>query len=133
MDDKAKTTVIDMIGGLPWRTHICQFYRSREDLIEILVPYFKAGLENNEFCMWVASEPLCVEDAKSALKKQVNNLDEYIKKGQIEILDYKQWYFKSGCFDSKRVLKGWVKKEKDALLSGSRTRTGETLPNMKQL
>jgi len=24
----------------------------------MLVPYFKAGLENKEFCVWVVSEPV---------------------------------------------------------------------------
>lgn len=32
--------------------------RPKADLINTLVPYFKADLENNEFCMWVTSEPL---------------------------------------------------------------------------
>jgi len=42
---------IDILGDVPWGTHLCQFYHTKEDLIDILVPYFKAGLENNEFCM----------------------------------------------------------------------------------
>jgi hypothetical protein len=40
---------IDIIGDIPWGTHFCQFYQTREDLIDILVPHFKAGLENNDF------------------------------------------------------------------------------------
>ena len=103
---------IEIIGEVPWGTHFCQFYQGKEDLLEILVPYFKQGLENNEFCMWVTSEPLGAEDAKKALKEKVKNLDEYIKKGQIEILDFKQWYTKSGTFDADKVLQGWVEKLK---------------------
>ena len=109
---------IEIIGEVPWGTHFCQFYQSKEDLIEILVPYFKQGLENNEFCMWVTSEPLGAEDAKKALKEKVKNLDEYIKKGQIEILDYSQWYTKTGRFDADKVLEGWVKKEEQAIERG---------------
>ena len=83
-----------------------------------MVPYFKAGLENNEFCMWITSEPLKVEDAKAALKKAVKNLDHFINKGQIEILDYSEWYTKSGKFDANNVLQGWVEKENQALKRG---------------
>ena len=118
MEVKLRKTAIDIIGNVPWGTHFCQFYESKEDLIDILVPYFKAGLENNEFCMWVTSEPLHVEDAIRALKKQVKNLDDYIKKGQIEILDYSRWYTKPGYFDSDKVLEGWVEKEQQALERG---------------
>jgi len=118
MEVKVRKTAIDIVGDVPWGTHFCQFYKTQEDLIDILVPYFKAGLENNEFCMWITSEPLHVEDAIRALKNQVENLDDYIKEGRIEILDYSLWYTKSGYFDSDKVLEGWVEKEKQALEKG---------------
>ncbi|MHC4528518.1 MAG: PAS domain S-box protein [Planctomycetota bacterium] len=118
MGTEARKTAIDIIGDVWWGTHFCQFYQTKEDLIDILVPYFKAGLENNEFCMWVTSEPLQVKNAKTALKKAVKDLDEYLGKGQIEILDYSQWYVKSGRFDSKKVLQGWVDKERKAIEDG---------------
>jgi hypothetical protein len=85
-----RRTGIDVIGDVPWGTHFCQFYESSQDLIDILVPYFKEGLASNEFCMWVTSEPLKVDQATAALKKEGPNLDDYIAKGQIEILDYSQ-------------------------------------------
>ncbi len=113
-----RKTGIDIIGDSPWGTHLCHFYRSREDLIDILVPYFKAGLENNEFCMWVTSEPLRAESARTSLGKVVGNLDNYIKKGQIEILDASQWYTKSGKFEPDKVLQGWIEKEDQALKRG---------------
>jgi len=118
MREKVRKTGIDVIGNVPWGTHFCQFYETKEDLIDILAPYFKAGLENNEFCMWITSEPLHVEDAKRALKEKVKDLDDYIEKGQIEILDYRQWYTRSGHFDSDQVLEGWVEKERQALERG---------------
>ena len=118
MQEKTRKTGIDVIGDVPWGRHYCLFYQTQKDLIDILVPYYKAGLENNEFCMWVTSEPLKVEYAKAALKKVVKNLDNFIKKGQIEILDYRQWYTKSGKFEADEVLKGCVEKENQALKRG---------------
>lgn len=118
MEEERRQTGIDLLGSYPWGTHFCQFYETKEDLIEILVPYFKAGLENNEFCMWITSEPLHVDEAMAALGKVVDNLAGYIAEGQIEILDVSQWYTRSGRFDSGKVLQGWVDKEKDALERG---------------
>jgi hypothetical protein len=69
MEEQLRESGIPVIGDVPWGTHFCQFYYTKQDLADILVPYFKAGLENNEFCMWVTSEPLRVEDARRALKK----------------------------------------------------------------
>jgi hypothetical protein len=66
----------------PGGTHFCQFYETSQDLIEKLVPYFKEGLAANEFCIWVTSEPLKVDQATAALRVAVLDLDDYIAEGQ---------------------------------------------------
>jgi len=109
---------IDFVGDIPWGTHLCQFYETKHDLSEILVPYFAEGLRSNEACMWVTSEPLEVEEAKAALEKAVPNIDRFIKNGQLLILPYTEWYLKGGKFEADRVLQGWVEKEQEALSRG---------------
>ena len=113
-----RETGIDVIGGVPWGTHFCQFYSTKQDLVDILVPYFKAGLENNEFCMWVTAEPLKTLSARNALKKAVPDLERYIRNGQIEIIPHSRWYLVDGKFDHERVLNGWVAKLDRALDRG---------------
>ncbi|MDD5575000.1 MAG: MEDS domain-containing protein [Candidatus Omnitrophica bacterium] len=113
-----RKTGIPLVGDVSWGTHFCQFYETKEDLLDILVPYFKAGLENNEFCMWVTSEPLDVADAREAMQKAFADFDQCLKKGQIEIIPYTAWYVLDGSFDAQRVLKGWVDKLDRALAQG---------------
>ena len=113
-----RKTGIDIIGDVPWGMHLCQFYQSKEDLLDILVPYFKAGLENNEFCVWVTSEPLSEKEAKKAMRKAVPDFDYYLEKGHIEIIPYSEWYLKDDAFNLKRVLNGWIDKLNDALAKG---------------
>jgi len=118
MGNELRYSGIDVIGSVPWGTHFCQFYQTKDDLIDTLVPYFKAGLENNEFCMWVTSEPLSAQEAMKAMKKAMPRFSQYLKKGQIEILPHTEWYLKGGSFESQRVLNGWVEKLDRALASG---------------
>ncbi len=118
MGNKLRNSGIDIIGHISWGKHFCQVYHTKKDLIEILVPYFIAGLKSNESCVWVTSEPLNVEAAKKALKGKLKNSDEFIKKGQLEIYDFRQWYPHSGKFDSEKVLSKWIEKEKQALKKG---------------
>jgi PAS domain S-box-containing protein len=118
MEDELRNSGIDVIGGVPWGTHFCQFYQTKNDLIDILVPYFKAGLEDNEFCMWITSEPLVVAEAEEAMRKAVNDFDEYLRRGQIEIIPYNEWYLLGGTFDDDRVLNGWISKLEQALARG---------------
>jgi len=109
---------IDLLGKMPWGTHICLFYETKKDLIEVLVPYLKAGLQNNEFCMWITCETFNQQEAESAMKKAVPNFDQYLEKGQIEILAQSSWYFDEGRFDVQRVLNQWVGKLNKALTNG---------------
>jgi signal transduction histidine kinase len=109
---------IDVLGKMPWGTHICMFYETKEDLIEVLVPYFKAGLQNNEFCIWVTCEPLDVEEVEKAMKKAVPRFDLYLKKGQMEIVEHSDWYLEEGTFDMTRVLEQWIDKLNKALTNG---------------
>ncbi len=55
-------------------------------LIDLLVPYFKAGLENHEFCLWVTSDPLDEKDARKAMRQAVSHFDRYVHAGQIDWL-----------------------------------------------
>ncbi len=118
MQEAIRHSGIDVIGRVPWGTHFCQFYQTKQDLIDILVPYFKAGLENNEFCMWITSEPLEVAEAQKAMRRAIANFDEYLRKGQIEIIPYDEWYLLGGVFNDDRVLEGWVGKLEQALNKG---------------
>jgi hypothetical protein len=113
-----RKTGIEIIGDIPWSTHLCQFYETPKDLTDILVPYFKAGLENNEFCMWVTSPPLIEEVAREAMRTAMPDFDRYLEKGQIEIIPYDQWYLKDGIFDLQKALDSWIEKLDQALKQG---------------
>ncbi len=118
MEKGYRKSGIDAIGDVPWGTHLCQFYQTREDLIDILVPYFRTGLENKEFCMWITSETLDQKRAEEAMRKSVPDFDRYLEKGQIEIIPHTEWYFKDGAFDSPRVFNHWIEKLNQAIANG---------------
>jgi len=100
---------------LPWGSHFCQFYHTKKDLLDVLIPYFKAGLENNEFCVWVTSDFLTKEEAIKALKKSVPAFSEHLANGQMEVFPYTDWYLIGGNFDLQRTLNMWMEKHDDAL------------------
>jgi PAS domain S-box-containing protein len=109
---------IDIIGNIPWGTHFCQFYQTKEDLMDILIPYFKAGLENNELCLWVIQDPLSKEEAKEALKKAIPDINTYLGSGQVEIILYPYWHVKGDTLDPQIALNYLIEKTNHALDSG---------------
>ena len=118
MSAEIRNTGIEIVGSVPWGTHFCQFYQTPQDLLDTLVPFLKAGLESNEACVWVTSDPLTPDDARRALNQSVPDLDRYAANGQIEIFPHTAWYLKDGYFDMDRVLKGWVEKYEQGLARG---------------
>ncbi|MBI4776209.1 MAG: PAS domain S-box protein [Deltaproteobacteria bacterium] len=90
---------IPLIGDLPWGTDFCQFYQTEEDLFEILAPYFKAGVESNELCIWITSGPFDSEDACTALETFPPHFKEYVDKGQMVIIPRSRWWARYGRTD----------------------------------
>ncbi len=104
MAEKLRESGIEVLGSVPWGTHICQWYETEQDLLDILVPYFRAGLDNNELCVWITSAPIDDSDAQKALREAMALFDSYAKRGQIEIIPYTEWYVSDGSFSPQRAL-----------------------------
>src|SRR6202166_482195 len=91
-------------------THFFMFYETKEDLLDTLIPYFKAGLETGELCLWAVSEPLTVEEARNALRKAVPQCDRYLEDRSIEIVRGRQFYLSGNDPDLERVMRTWAEK-----------------------
>jgi len=118
MGTNNRSSGIDIIGDIHWGVHICQFYQTKEDLMDILVPYFKAGLEDNEFCLWITSQTPYVDEAKEDLRNSSPGIDVYLEKGQIEIITCTHSLPEGGIFDLYGLLNGFVEKINEALANG---------------
>jgi PAS domain S-box-containing protein len=111
---------IDILGEIPWGSHFCNFYETKQDLLDTLVPYFKTGLESKEFCLWIVSNSglLTVEDAKDALEQVVPGLDQHLLNNDIEILNETNWYLEEDVFKLEKVINEWHAKLNRALALG---------------
>src|SRR6202140_3408583 len=110
IESEVRATGIRAVGDVRWGTHFFLFYETKEDLLDALVPYFKAGLESGEFCLWAAYRPLTAEEVKHAMRRAVPGFDRYLHNHSIEILPGRQFYLQGGEFDLKRVIRRWDEK-----------------------
>jgi C4-dicarboxylate-specific signal transduction histidine kinase len=118
VDPQLRKTGIGMVGDVPWGTHFFMFYETKEDLLDTLVPYFKAGLESGELCLWVVSDPLTEEEARSALREAVPEFERYLAQRSIEIACGRQFYLSGNDPDLERVIRTWAAKTDSALARG---------------
>src|SRR4030081_3386151 len=98
--------------------HVCQFYHSAEDLSEVLIPYFKAGLERNESCLWVTSSPYGRDRALSELRTAVAGFVQRAAARQIQISAHDEWYTKHGTLSTTQLIQNWLSQKNEALELG---------------
>jgi signal transduction histidine kinase len=117
-NEQLRQTGIGVVGDVPWGTHFFLFHETKEDLIDANVPYFRAGLENGELCMWVIADPLTEEEVRYCLRHAIPRFDDYSDKRSIEIVRGREWYMTGDDLDLGKVTRGWKQKTERALNGG---------------
>ena len=114
-----RNTGISVVGDVPWGTHFCSFYETKQDLLDILIPFFQTGLKSNEFCLWIISnsELLTMQEARNALQEVLPELDRYVGEKSIEFAGH-DWFLNGRPFDFRRVANQFKQKVDDALARG---------------
>jgi len=108
----------EFFSEISWGTHLCYFYEKKEDLLDILIPYFKDGLEENNYCMWITPEELSRSEVINSLKNSIPNFKSYLHSNQIKIVPYQDWYVKDKTLNLDLVLENWIKLLNQALDKG---------------
>ncbi len=118
LEQTLRKSGIDAIGHAGWGTHFCHFYETKQDLIDMLVPYFEAGLRDNESCLWVASDAIGVDEAETAMIEALPDFKQHLTRGQIAFRPASDWYYPDGSFRSDSVLAEWVRQERQSRARG---------------
>ncbi|AKB45513.1 Sensory transduction histidine kinase [Methanosarcina vacuolata Z-761] len=71
---------------VPQSHQISAVYEDTEGLIELLVTYFKEGLEGGEYCLWFSPDKMAAEGAKNELMKAGVDVEHYLASSQLEFL-----------------------------------------------
>lgn len=105
-------------GDIPRQAHLCQFYETRQDLIDILIPFLHSGLKANELCVWMTPDILTTDEVIGSMRKEIPDIDACIDSGQLEVFPYSRWCSSDGAFDTQTALEGWKQKVTRALEKG---------------
>src|SRR3984885_3947233 len=117
-DEQLRQTGIGVVGDVPWGTHFFLFHETKQDLIDACAPYFQAGLETRELCIWAIADPLTEEEVRYCLKHSVPGFEDHFEKRNIEIVRGREWYMTGDDLDLDKVTRGWKQKMERALNGG---------------
>src|SRR6185295_931795 len=106
------------IRNIPYGIHMCHFYRGRDELAAVLVPYFVAGLRNHERCIWISAEPLGAAAAKLSLEHEGVDADAALADGSLILRDFSEWYAEGTRLRGAEVVDFWLAEEARALADG---------------
>ena len=118
VDEQLRPTGIGVVGDVPWGTHFFLFHETKDDLIEACIPYFRAGLESGELCIWAIGDLLTEEEVRYCLRDAIPGFDDHFEKRSIEIVRGREWYMTGGELDLEKVTSGWKQKMERALNGG---------------
>src|ERR1700742_680351 len=97
------------VPHLQWGSHLTQVFGSGDELRDLLGTYFKAGLENNESWLWVTGSAFNADEARTALRAVVPDLDQRERARQIEIANADEWYAADQKLQPDELIAGLVK------------------------
>jgi hypothetical protein len=112
-------TGLSALGDMPWGTHFCLYYETKQDFLDTLICYFRAGLNNNEFCLWVLSDgEVTAEEAWSVLRQGIPDAEEHAAAGRLELISHDEWFLQGGNLEVPKVIKLLEEKYERALANG---------------
>jgi DNA-binding CsgD family transcriptional regulator len=116
MAAEQRVSGIPLLDDVPWGSHLCVFYDSISDLGEIAAAYFEAGLQHNEFCVWLVPQRLTLKQAGELLRANVDDFDRQAAEGHMQLVASADAV--GEAFDPKRMHAFWDAKLDQALASG---------------
>lgn len=75
-----------LFSSVPQSNQIFAIYGDIAELTELLIIYFKQGIETGEYCLWISPDELFAEETKNELKKSGIAVERFINSSQLEIL-----------------------------------------------
>ncbi len=83
--------------------HLYQFYKTHDDYLQILMPFFAAGLEKGDACLWLASEKIGIEKIENLFREKYPEFSMLVKSPQFQITSAEDWYLINGRFSEEHA------------------------------
>lgn len=106
----AKAPYPTVLAGIGHGSHVCAFYETKDDLLDLVLPFFAAGLARNELCVWMTPDSISEDEARIRAR-------EAVAERGLEIRPARELYLKRRRFQRDPVLRFWNEKLQQALTS----------------
>lgn len=109
--------LIETVKDLKTGSHLCCLYVSEEERDETIVPYISSGLYKSEQILYIV-DSTTGEHVLNILKKEGQNIENFLNTDKVEIHSSDSTYLKDGVFDPDRMIELLRQKTEDSLSLG---------------
>ncbi len=89
-----RETGLAPLPQMPWGTHLCMFYKTKDDLLDTCVSWFEAGVAGKECCVWVISDLVSEVEVLQVLRQRIPNFEALRQSGLFKIF----WMARTSTF-----------------------------------
>jgi hypothetical protein len=100
-----------VLGGVKHGSHLCAFYETKDDLLDLVLPFFTGGAKRGDACVWMMPDSVSAEEA--ALHGRAA-----VAESGIELYAGRKFYLKESHFEREPVVSFWNEKLPQALGCG---------------
>jgi DNA-binding CsgD family transcriptional regulator len=99
------------LAGIGHGSHLCAFYETKDDLIDLVLPFFDRGIRRGELCVWMMPDTVSADEATLHTHASAAG-------NGIELYRGRDLYLKGSHFERDHVVRFWDKKLQQALSMG---------------
>jgi DNA-binding CsgD family transcriptional regulator len=93
-----------ILSGVGHGSHLCAFYETKDDLIDLVLPFFDAGLNQGELCVWMMPDYVSAKEAAAIAAER-----------RVELYPGRALYTKGPRFERGPIVSFWNEKLQQAL------------------
>jgi DNA-binding CsgD family transcriptional regulator len=105
--DIASKVLPSLLADVGHGSHLCAFYETKEDLIDLVLPFFAAGSSRGDACVWIAPDSLYAPETPESERAAL------IERG-IELHRARDVYIKGSRFQIEPMASYWEQRIREA-------------------
>src|ERR1700757_4058051 len=92
----ASKVLPSVLAGVKHSTRLCAFYETKDDLIDLVLPFFRGGAKRSDACVWMMPDSVVAEEA--ALRGRAA-----VAESGIELYAGRKFYLRESHFEREPV------------------------------
>src|SRR6201996_364542 len=107
----ASKVIPSVLAGVKHGTHLCAFYETKDDLIDLVLPFFTGGAKRGDACVWMMP-------ASGSAEEDALRAHAAVAESGIELYEGRKFYLTESHFEREPVASFWNEKLPRALDAG---------------